>query len=88
MIYHSDSLRIQIHKSPGDVEEEYDKLMRETRQELSVMRQPSAEDVAQKQQNAQQLKQQIESWAALVETRIHLEVLFAISYNNQRLPDQ
>lgn len=57
----------------GDMEEEYNKLMRETKQELSVMRQPSAEDVAQKQADAQHLKRQIESWAALVETRIHLE---------------
>lgn len=57
----------------GDVEEEYNKLMRETQQELSVMRQPSAEDVAQKRADAQQLKQQIGMWAALVETRIHLE---------------
>ena len=55
------------------VEAEYDQLMKETRQELAVMRQPSAEDVAQKQRNAQQLKLQIETWAALVETRIHLE---------------
>ena len=57
----------------SNVEAEYDQLMKETRQELAVMRQPSAEDVAQKQRNAQQLKLQIETWAALVETRIHLE---------------
>lgn len=60
----------------SNVEAEYDQLMKETRQELSVMRQPSAEDVAQKQRNAQQLKLQIETWAALVETRIHLEAGF------------
>jgi len=67
----------------GDMEEEYNKLMRETKQELSVMRQPSAEDVAQKQADAQHLKRQIESWAALVETRIHLEASLSIGH---RLP--
>ena len=60
----------------SNVEAEYDQLMKETRQELAVMRQPSAEDVAQKQRNAQQLRLQIETWAALVETRIHLEAPF------------
>lgn len=67
----------------SNVEAEYDQLMKETRQELSVMRQPSAEDVAQKQRNAQQLKLQIETWAALVETRIHLEASLSIGH---RLP--
>eukprot|EP00438_Fugacium_kawagutii_P016624 Skav205644 [mRNA] locus=scaffold458:98794:105314:+ [translate_table: standard] len=67
----------------GDVEEEYNKLMRETQQELSVMRQPSAEDVAQKQADAQHLKQQIGMWAALVETRIHLEAPLSVGH---RLP--
>ncbi|CAK9062860.1 Peroxisomal biogenesis factor 6, partial [Durusdinium trenchii] len=66
-----------------NVEEEYEKLMRSTQEELSVMRQPSAEDVAQKQADAQDLKAQIETWAALVEARIHLEPSLGLGH---RLP--
>lgn len=63
-----------------DVEEEYEKLMRSTKEEIAVMRQPSAEDVAQKQQDAQQLKRHMETWAALIQTRIHLEGALSIGH--------
>ncbi|CAJ1368974.1 unnamed protein product, partial [Effrenium voratum] len=67
----------------GDVEEEYEKLMRSTQAELAVMRQPSAEDVDKKRRSAQELKQQMEGWANLVEARIHLEGPLSIAH---RLP--
>ena len=67
---------------PGDIEKEYSKLMR-SEQELAVMRQPSSADIAQKAENAKDLKRQIETWGALVELRIHLEAALSMAH---RLP--
>ena len=66
----------------GDIEKEYSKLMR-SEQELAVMRQPSSADIAQKAENAKDLKRQIETWGALVELRIHLEGALSMAH---RLP--
>jgi len=66
----------------GDIEKEYSKLMR-SEQELAVMRQPSSADIAQKAENAKDLKRQIETWGALVELRIHLEAALSMAH---RLP--
>ena len=57
----------------GDIEKEYSKLMQSAEREMAVMRQPSSADIAQKEENAKDLKHQIEMWGALVELRIHLE---------------
>ncbi|CAE6911707.1 BFR2 [Symbiodinium natans] len=66
----------------GDIEKEYSKLMQSER-EMAVMRQPSSADIAQKEENAKDLKRQIEMWGALVELRIHLEGALSLGH---RLP--
>lgn len=48
-------------------------MMKKSETELSVMRAPSAAEVAKKQAEAKQLKQQVAAWSRLVEFRIHLE---------------
>lgn len=67
----------------GNLEEEYDKMMQKSQKQMEVMRQPSTEDVARRQNQAQALKSQLEMWAALVEFRIHLEPALGIGH---RLP--
>merc|ERR1711871_961799 len=57
----------------GDLEKEYEKMMKKSQTELSVLRAPSAAEVAKKQAEAKQLKQQAAAWSTLVEFRIHLE---------------
>ena len=67
----------------GDLEKEYSKLMRSTEREMAVMRQPSTADIAAREENAKDLKRQIEMWGALVELRIHLEGALSVGH---RLP--
>eukprot|EP00931_Biecheleriopsis_adriatica_P065273 TRINITY_DN39863_c0_g1_i1.p1 TRINITY_DN39863_c0_g1~~TRINITY_DN39863_c0_g1_i1.p1 ORF type:complete len:477 (+),score=141.30 TRINITY_DN39863_c0_g1_i1:36-1466(+) len=67
----------------GDMEKEYQKMMRNTQRELEVMRQPSAEDLARKEDEAKALKNQLEVWGSLVQLRIHLEGVLGIGH---RLP--
>eukprot|EP00930_Biecheleria_cincta_P076415 TRINITY_DN6363_c0_g1_i1.p1 TRINITY_DN6363_c0_g1~~TRINITY_DN6363_c0_g1_i1.p1 ORF type:complete len:497 (-),score=122.15 TRINITY_DN6363_c0_g1_i1:117-1574(-) len=67
----------------GNLEQEYDKMMQKSQKDLEVMRQPSTEDVARRENQAKSLKSQLEMWAALVEFRIHLEPALGIGH---RLP--
>lgn len=70
-------------KISGDLEKEYERMMKKSQTELSVLRAPSAAEVARKDAEAKQLKQQVSAWSALVEFRIHLESAMSIAH---RLP--
>jgi len=65
------------------VEQEYKKMMGAQQRELEIMRQPSAEDVADREGQAKALKSQLEVWGSLVELRIHLEGALGLGH---RLP--
>eukprot|EP00929_Paragymnodinium_shiwhaense_P045117 TRINITY_DN23091_c0_g4_i1.p1 TRINITY_DN23091_c0_g4~~TRINITY_DN23091_c0_g4_i1.p1 ORF type:complete len:464 (+),score=154.58 TRINITY_DN23091_c0_g4_i1:106-1497(+) len=67
----------------GNLEEEYDKMMKQTRHELEVMRKPSSAEVAKKESEGRRLKHQLDAWSSLVELRIHLEGSLGLSH---RLP--
>eukprot|EP00933_Yihiella_yeosuensis_P030749 TRINITY_DN24332_c0_g2_i1.p1 TRINITY_DN24332_c0_g2~~TRINITY_DN24332_c0_g2_i1.p1 ORF type:complete len:496 (-),score=149.51 TRINITY_DN24332_c0_g2_i1:179-1588(-) len=67
----------------GDMEKEYEKMMKTTESELEIMRQPSSEDLEKRESDAKALKQQLEVWSSLVELRIHLEAALGIGH---RLP--
>ncbi|CAE8589326.1 unnamed protein product [Polarella glacialis] len=67
----------------GQMEQEYDRMMKATQHELEVMRKPSPEDLAQREKEATALKKQLEIWGSLVELRIHLEGALSVGH---RLP--
>eukprot|EP00440_Ansanella_granifera_P004431 gb/GFBE01004803.1/.p1 GENE.gb/GFBE01004803.1/~~gb/GFBE01004803.1/.p1 ORF type:complete len:471 (+),score=136.89 gb/GFBE01004803.1/:1-1413(+) len=67
----------------SNMEQEYERMMKASKQELEIMRQPSAEDLAKREGEAKALKNQLEMWGSLVELRIHLEGALGIGH---RLP--
>lgn len=66
-----------------DLEKEYERMMRQTKQELEVMRVPTSAELQRKEAEAQELKKQLALWNSLVELRIHLEGALAAGH---RLP--
>lgn len=66
-----------------DMEAEYEKMMKKSQSELSLLRTPSASEMAKKETEAKQLKHQSSALSALVEFRIHLEGALQIAH---RLP--
>lgn len=67
----------------GDLEAEYDRMMKKTSKELEVMRKPSESEVTKRREEAQRLKRQLDAWNSLVEFRIHLESAMSLAH---RLP--
>lgn len=67
----------------GDMEEEYRRMLESSKEELEIMRQPSAAEVASRTKEATELKGKLAAWKALVEFRIHLESALGLSH---RLP--
>merc|ERR1711865_522679 len=57
----------------GSVEEEYEAMMQQSKNEIEVMRAPSAAEVDKRRKTAERLKKQMSAWSTLVELRIHLE---------------
>merc|ERR1719183_412808 len=70
-------------KALKNLEKEYEKMMKKSQNEFSVLRMPSAAETAKKESEAKQLKQQVAAQSALVEFRIHLESALSIAH---RLP--
>jgi len=66
-----------------DLDKEYERMMRQTKQELEVMRVPTSAELQRKEAEAQELKKQLALWNSLVELRIHLEGALAAGH---RLP--
>lgn len=58
-------------------------MMQKRQQELSVVRKPSAQEVAERSVEARCLKRNLEAWSSLVEFRIHLESALSLGH---RLP--
>lgn len=65
------------------VEEEYQKMLEGSHEELEVMRQPSASEVASRTAEASELQGKMTMWKSMLEFRIHLEAALGLGH---RLP--
>jgi len=67
----------------GELEQEYETMMKQMGQGLEIMRTPSVTEVAKRQGEAKRLRDEFKAWSALLELRIHLEGALTIGH---RLP--